>query len=735
MKTLLHIFTALLLAGSALAQQNTNMVLSANYKLLLKQQSKPLLNKTTSNEYVSAFIKTNSLFNANKLTAIGVKIGTQAGTIYTVQIPLDKLEEITAVKGITIIQLDEPIFNNMDVARKSSRVDSVHQAINLPQAYTGKNVVVGIIDAGFDYSHPTFYDTLGLKLRVKRVWEQHKTGTPPAGYTYGNELTDTSAMLISGNDVSSFSHGTHVGGIAAGSGLGSTTNKHRGVAYQSELVFVGIKPEKSEWKTMGMTSIVDAVNYIFTYAKSVNKPAVVNLSWGCSIGPNDGSSLFSQAIDNLTGMGKIFVLSAGNNGDENIHISKSFSKVDTALNSFITFPTINGQNRTWIDVWGEKKQQFSVQLALYNASTRVSSTNKITLQAGLVDTFLVGSTNDTCFLSIVTSAADYNGKPHVLIDAYTKSTNALGLTLIADTGKTHAWLGYVNDYNGYYGAFSSQGKTWAVNGDNSYTLGEMSSTKTAITVAAYVSKNNFKNIIGSTVSYSGYAFTSAIAPFSSKGPTVDGRRKPDIAAPGMTIASAVNSYDLSYASGGGNYAQTVSKYTAANNRDYYYGEASGTSMSSPMISGIVALMLEANPLLGPQQIKDYLASTAIRDSYTGLIPDSTRWGVGKVNAYAMVKKVILHSGINEVPNYALNTLSVYPNPSNGSFWFEFETVKAGNTQIMVYDLMGKTVFETIQACSTGLNKMEITPLNLTPGIYVLKVKVNGVEVNSRLLVE
>ena len=68
---------------------------------------------------------------------------------------------------------------------------------------------------------PTFYDTLGNVLRVKRVWEQHKAGTPPTGFNYGNEITDTTNMLLVGNDVNSFSHGTHVGGIAAGSGIGS----------------------------------------------------------------------------------------------------------------------------------------------------------------------------------------------------------------------------------------------------------------------------------------------------------------------------------------------------------------------------------------------------------------------------------------------------------------------------------------------------------------------------------
>ena len=51
--------------------------------------------------------------------------------------------------------------------------------------YKGKNVVVGIIDIGFDYNHPSFYDGQG-NCRIKRVWEQNKLGTPPTGYNYGN---------------------------------------------------------------------------------------------------------------------------------------------------------------------------------------------------------------------------------------------------------------------------------------------------------------------------------------------------------------------------------------------------------------------------------------------------------------------------------------------------------------------------------------------------------------------
>jgi subtilisin family serine protease len=65
--------------------------------------------------------------------------------------------------------LDEAVSANLDASRKSSRVDSVHQGIQLPVAYSGKGVVVGIFDGGFDYTHPAFYDTLCQQLRIKRV--------------------------------------------------------------------------------------------------------------------------------------------------------------------------------------------------------------------------------------------------------------------------------------------------------------------------------------------------------------------------------------------------------------------------------------------------------------------------------------------------------------------------------------------------------------------------------------
>ena len=77
---------------------------------------------------------------------------------------------------------------------------------------------------------------------------------------------------------------------------------------------------------------------------------------------------------------------------------------------------------------------------------------------------------------------------------------------------------------------------------------------------------------------------------------------------------------------------------------------SGTSMASPMVAGVVALILDANPYLMPQQVKDIIMQTAREDNYTQVIPTegSPKWGAGKINAYAAVQLALLTVGTNEI---------------------------------------------------------------------------------------
>src|SRR5690606_35173389 len=110
-----------------------------------------------------------------------------------------------------------------------------------------------------------------------------------------------------------------------------------------------------------------------------------------------------------------------------------------------------------------------------------------------------------------------------------------------------------------------------------------------------------------------------------------------------------------------------------NGHDYDFARFSGTSMSSPCVAGIVALMLQANPALTPQQVKEILQNTVRLDSYTGTItaPGHVRWGYGKVNAYQAVKTVAPTVGVTDFK--LLSNMNLNPNPANDYFTLNINT--------------------------------------------------------------
>lgn len=240
------------------------------------------------------------------------------------------------------------------------------------------------------------------------------------------------------------------------------------------------------------------------------------------------------------------------------------------------------------------------------------------------------------------------------------------------------------------------------------TIGEMACTESAIAVGAYASKVKFTNLSGQNQSYGSYVAVNNICPFSSKGPTTDGRTKPDITAPGMTIASAMNSYDNSNILGGANEGSLVYKYIDPQTiHNYFYGESSGTSMSSPMTAGIIALLLEANPLLTPDEILTLMANTAIKDGYTADTPNPNIWGFGKIDAFEMMESLFF-SGLEE--NDFQNN-SLYPNPTTDVLNLNGD----GTKSVTVFNLMGESCLNVTTSERT------ISLKNLNTGVYFISV--------------
>jgi len=681
--------------------------------------------KINNKLYISALIKVNPGMNQSALDALGVYIGTKAGSIWTAQVPVENVVAFTGVGGINFIDLDAPIFPALDNARKYTKADSAQSGINLPMPMSGKDVVVGIIDAGFDLNHPTFYDTTHSEYRVKKIWTQKIAGTPPAGFAYGNEMTDTDAIRALGTDTGITPHGTHVTGIAAGSGYGSAPNnrQYRGMAYQSDIVFVGIMPAPSEWAVAGESDIIDGMNYIYAYAAAVGKPCVINLSWGSTIGPHDGLSLFSQACDALTGPGKIFVCAAGNNGEDTIHLQKTFTATDTSVSTFVTFSTAldTSNQRTWVDVWGDTSKTFCFNMLLYNGAAAIDSTGIICIDGTTHNYNLIGSNGDTCFITITTVAAEYNGKPHADISFFSRVHDNICLTTKATDGVVDMWEGYVLPPEGFYGALKALDYPWAVSGDVNMTVSDIGCTRSAVTVAAYTSKNGFVNISGSTLYYPGTAF-GRLAPFSSFGPTRDLRVKPDISAPGLALASSISSFDTSYAHTGTNYNAVVDTIVLSGHT-YAYAMAAGTSMASPCVSGIVAMMLQLDPSLAPDSVKSIINANAIVDVYTGTIPagGNVSWGNGKINAYKSLKYMAQQLSVqNTLTTDPLDCL-LFPNPSKGSFTIDYVSKSSGKLTVEITDVTGRLVSRQYWFVNIGYNSRQFTIPDFSKGVYFTKI--------------
>lgn len=695
--------------------------------------------KSNGTEYLSAFIKVSDVVNERDLNNLGVIIGTKAGNIWTVRIPKENIAAFSDLGGINYIDLDRPVRHQMDSARYYTHVDSVTRGIGLNLPYTGKGVVAGISDDGFDYTHPAFYDTTYTHCRIKRAWIQSINGTPPTGYSYGTELSDTASILDRKYDhINWGSHGNMVAGIMAGSGMGSKNNRfHRGVAYESDLVMISGQRTYLDWRALNMTTLIDGFNYTFQYAASQGKPAVINSSLGTSYGPHDGTSLFSQACDNLTGPGKILVFSAMNLGGTQSHLGKTFTTNDTTVKSLIPpLETDNGYHRNYIEIWGDTLQTFCLQFSLYKNGIVGNSTAVYCLDNSVKDLILIGSDNDTCFVTLSTKAQEYNKKPHAAFELYTKTKDTLLLSAFANGGTVHMWQEYFDtSWNGYYGVFAGNGTTLQ-EGDDALTIGEMGCTRSAITVGATVSRMYWKNVNNVTYYNPAYTRHGTIAPYSSKGPDTYGRMKPDITAPGGMIISSTNSYDSEFLPGGGMYPSlAVSKFVSPlNNRNYYYGAGQGTSFASPMVAGIVALMLQVNPNLASNRIKEILYATAMKDTFTTQNPNPAIWGAGKVNAYAAVKEVIRTVGVIAIPADE-KEISLYPNPAIDKFTLAFQSESDGNYLVEILNLSGEVLQSKLWEIAAGNNQLPIQLESYDSGLYFISITGRGGTVTKRIVLK
>ncbi|MBK9148813.1 MAG: S8 family peptidase [Flavobacteriales bacterium] len=650
---------------------------------------------------VGFLAKEDAGFDPTDAASAHVTIGARVGGIVSIRVDAYHLEDALSIPGISYLELAGQARPDMDKVLWTTRADSVHRGINLPMPYTGRDVLIGICDWGFDYTHPDLYDTLLTQSRIRAAWDQYKqSGPSPTGFPYGTEYGSAAELMAAGSDTANIYsyhyHGTHVAGIAGGSGAGTP---YRGVAFESQFLL-------ATW-LIDAAAVMDCYAWMKQIADADQKRLVINQSWGLHhIGTLDGNSLLSQAIDALSAQGVVFVNSAGNNGDVQFHLKKAFTG-DT-LRSRIQFYNYTANANMWgqsISLWGEAGQAFSAGFLVTNNSNQVQAESPwyyTATQQPYFDSLIVVGT-DTVFFNLTADAAHpLNGRPHFRLRVKNRSAYLkVVLKATATSGTVHAWnvTELVTDVGNWGQAFQASMAGWAA-GDTQYGISEPATTESLISVAAFSSEYLLSN---------GSVQGGTIASFSSFGPTLDERVKPDIAAPGMSVSSAISSFtDASY-----NPNQTIT----FQGQPYTFARLSGTSMSSPVVAGIAALLLDADPTLTPAQVKDVIKSTARTDVHTGVIPagGSLRWGMGKVNAYRAITEAL---GVVAVPGLGALEIGIWPNPASSELFVAWPFV-AARARISIADAAGRLVLEQ-GAVSASMLLVDVSAL--ARGSYMLTVQ-------------
>ena len=625
--------------------------------------------------------------------------GVRVGAVRSFRVDIHQLDRLNELGCLDYAELAGKVKPDLDRVRSATRVDSVHRGIGLPQAYTGADVLIGITDWGFDYTSPMFYDTLLTQTRIRAAWDQFRQAGPaPEGYSYGAAFETPAELLAAGSDTANIysyaTHGSHVAGIAGGSGAGLN---YRGMAFEAQYLFCTFLVDAA--------AVLDAFQWMKAIADADQKRLVVNMSWGLyHMGTLDGNSLISQAIDGLSEEGVVFVNSGGNNGDVNFHIKRTFTG-DT-LRSRIQIYPYSAHPRMWgqsISMWGEPGQDLSAGLIVTNNANNILQETPwyyTGTQQAYLDSFMVQGA-DTVYFNLTAQAAHpLNGRPHFRLRVKNRSSQLkVALKATAPDGIVHFWnvTELTNDVGNWGQAFSAAQNGW-VNGDRNYGISEPACTEGLITVAAYTGEFNGTG--------------GGIAAFSSYGPTLDERRKPDLAAPGVNVASSISSFtDNSYSSVGS---------VTFQGRSYPFARFSGTSMSSPAVAGIAALVLQADPSLTSAEVKELLMNTAREDVYTGVIPaeGSVRWGQGKVNAYRAVQQVL---GITAVAELENGELLLWPNPTHD----ELNVVLIApslNAAVELVDATGRTV---LVRPTSGAAQVTLDVAGLSPGVYALRIAGNS----------
>ena len=495
------------------------------------------------------------------------------------------------------------LFTTLDTT--SLEVSGILQVQTQPLLnYTGKDIILGFIDTGIDYTLPAFRRSDGSS-RILRIWDQTiQTGNSPENIFYGSVYTreqmndalasESPYMVVPSRDEDG--HGTLIAGIAAGSP--DPSQDFTGAAPGADLVIVKLKPAKQNLRDFYLirenalafqeTDIMMAMRYLLEVSYELQKPIVICLGLGSTQGSHTGDSPLAQILTYYSGFtGCYITVAAGNEAGMGHHF---YGKIDEPGGMQTAEILVNESDRGFsLELWGQPPELYSVGIV----SPLGETIQRIPARLGQSVTlrFTLERTVIELYYEIVEAAS---GNELILLRFRNPTPGIWTIRVYNDVfinGVFHMWLPVTG--------FLSQDTVFlAPNPDT--TLTTPSSTEEVITISTYNA-------------YNGGLFIN-----SSRGYTKDGKIKPDIAAPGVNVPGP-------QISGG-------------------YAAYTGSSVAAAITAGAVALLvnwgMDQNPdrLFTNFEVQGFLIRGATR-SPQFLYPNR-EWGFGTLNLYQIFQNLM-----------------------------------------------------------------------------------------------
>ena len=646
---LLFIFTSLgIIAQRPRYEKMSPFVREAMASALATKQ---LTRSQSDDRLLTAFVRIDGNA-AEVLRQYGCKELARVGDISIAAIPLSSLGALSCGRQVKRIETGRRCSIQMDTTRLVVNAEKVYTGEGLSQSYTGLGVVVGVQDIGFDLTHPNFYSADMSQYRIKALWDQLSRDTIGSTLYVGRDYVGRDALLELKHpiDGETQTHGTHTAGIAAGSGAegNGAVSPYRGMACDADLVLVdnaadnaSLIDPKDYYK---FTYATDALGfkYIFDYAERMHQPCVINFSEGSSQDFHGYDQLYYELLAKLIGPGRIIVSSAGNDGARNSYIHKNIGK--ERAGAFIM------GNEKRFSCTAKSKQAFTFRVSVYDnvASPQIvdiSTVNVCNAQDSLLtDSLLVGGkkyiwrvlaypnsydARETAYDFQISSPSKLGDSPQVSLQVMGRNADI----------ELYRMSGYM---------FPHSLDPVLDAGDCRYTIFSPSSSPDVICVGSTSYRTQFVNYLGEKKVYDS-GQKGIRSSFSAMGPTLDGRIKPDVMAPGQNIISSYSTFFINNPKNINASVKSDVRHFKYNGRTYAWNANAGTSMSAPVVTGAIALWLQADPTLTPADCLEIFAKTCTHYDKSLSYPNNL-YGYGQIDVAAGLREVLRRKalGINTI---------------------------------------------------------------------------------------